>query len=157
MEIRVQNDSGYGLGITTHRKGKATGLGRSKKSNWEVALVGTSVDCREPTWGIPPVAKVMRKEARYTQRLDLTSGVPPGFSWTSTPKNQSLLPYCTVLSTLLLLIGINLGLQLTVFCIWKECFSSNHFDGSLTCLTGSPGLLQFLNCLQPPNHERHKA
>ena len=30
---------------------------------------------------------------------------------------------------------VNLELQL-VSCIRKECFSSNPFDGSLTCLTG---------------------
>ena len=32
--------------------------------------------CWEPAWGTPPVAKVMRKEARHTQRRDLASGVP---------------------------------------------------------------------------------
>ena len=32
--------------------------------------------CREPGWGTPPVAKVMRKEARHTQRQDRASGVP---------------------------------------------------------------------------------
>ena len=32
--------------------------------------------CREPAWGTPPVAKVMRKEARHTQRWDRASGVP---------------------------------------------------------------------------------
>ena len=32
--------------------------------------------CREPAWGTPPVAKVMRKEARHTQRRDRASGVP---------------------------------------------------------------------------------
>ena len=32
--------------------------------------------CREPAWGTPPVAKVMRKEARHTQRRDQASGVP---------------------------------------------------------------------------------
>ena len=33
--------------------------------------------CQEPPWGTPPVAKVMRKEARHTQRWDRASGVPP--------------------------------------------------------------------------------
>ena len=47
-------------------------------------------ECREPARGLPPVAKVMRKEAWHTQRCDLASGVPPGFSWTSTPQNHSL-------------------------------------------------------------------
>ena len=32
--------------------------------------------CREPAWGTPPVANVMRKEARHTQRWDRASGVP---------------------------------------------------------------------------------
>ena len=32
--------------------------------------------CQEPAWGTPPVAKVMRKEARHTQRRDRASGVP---------------------------------------------------------------------------------
>ena len=72
---------------------------------WQISLrLGEKVynsqlfpfSCREPAWGIPPMAKVMRKEARHMQRCDLASGVPPGFSWTSTPENQSLpaLLYC---------------------------------------------------------------
>ena len=32
--------------------------------------------CREPAWGTLPMAKVMRKEARHTQRRDWASGVP---------------------------------------------------------------------------------
>ena len=32
--------------------------------------------CREPAWGTPPMTKVMRKEARHTQRRDRASGVP---------------------------------------------------------------------------------
>ena len=32
--------------------------------------------CQEPAWGTPPVAKVMRKEARHPQRRDRASGVP---------------------------------------------------------------------------------
>ena len=34
------------------------------------------LECREPAWGIPPLAKVMRKEAWHTQRRDRASGVP---------------------------------------------------------------------------------
>ena len=34
------------------------------------------INCREPAWGTPPMAKVMRKEARHTQRQDQASGVP---------------------------------------------------------------------------------
>ena len=32
--------------------------------------------CREPAWGALPMTKVMRKEARHTQRRDRASGVP---------------------------------------------------------------------------------
>ena len=32
--------------------------------------------CRESAWGAPPMTKVMRKEARHTQRRDRASGVP---------------------------------------------------------------------------------
>ena len=32
--------------------------------------------CGEPVWGPPPMAKVMRKEPRHTQRQDRASGVP---------------------------------------------------------------------------------
>ena len=35
-----------------------------------------NLECREPVWGTPPVAKVMRKEARHTQRRDRASRVP---------------------------------------------------------------------------------
>ena len=34
------------------------------------------MDCREPAWGTLPMAKIMRKEARHTQRRDRASGVP---------------------------------------------------------------------------------
>ena len=36
----------------------------------------TWVACWGSEWGTPPVAKVMRKEARHTQRQDRASGVP---------------------------------------------------------------------------------
>ena len=35
-----------------------------------------ATQCREPAWGAPLVAKVMRKEAWHTQRRDWASGVP---------------------------------------------------------------------------------
>ena len=40
------------------------------------SMASRRVGCREPVWGTPPVAKVMRKEARHTQRWDRASGVP---------------------------------------------------------------------------------
>ena len=42
-------------------------------------------------WGIPLVTKVMRKEARHTQRWDRASGVPLDILEHLPPKNQSLL------------------------------------------------------------------
>ena len=49
---------------------------------------GKSNNCREPVWGTPPMAKVMRKEARHMQRRDWASGDPlfPSIY----PQNQSL-------------------------------------------------------------------
>ena len=46
--------------------------------------------CREPVRDIPLVTKVMRKEARHTQRRDWASGVPPDILEHLPPKNQSL-------------------------------------------------------------------
>ena len=57
----------------------------STTTHWRFWLAESSVgmesvwnagDCREPRWGTPPVAKVMKKEARHTQRQDRASGVP---------------------------------------------------------------------------------
>ena len=47
-------------------------------------------DCREPARDIPLVTKVMRKEARHTQRRDRASGVPPDILEHLPPINQSL-------------------------------------------------------------------
>ena len=41
-------------------------------------------------WGIPLVTKVMRKEARHTQRRDQASGFPPDILEHLPPKSQSL-------------------------------------------------------------------
>ena len=45
--------------------------------------------CGEPPGGPPPMAKVMRKEARHTQRRDRASGVPLEIL-EHLPHNQSL-------------------------------------------------------------------
>ena len=46
--------------------------------DWEQEEKGMTEDemCREPAWGTPPMAKVMRKEAWHTQRRDQASGNP---------------------------------------------------------------------------------
>ena len=43
---------------------------------WEDPLGKEKAICGEPAGGPPPVAKVMRKEARHMQRPDQASGVP---------------------------------------------------------------------------------
>ena len=79
--------------------------------------------CRERA---PPVAKVMRKEARHTQRRDQASGVPLDILEHLPPKTRVCLLYCFVLSPLTLwglppttislsLKRVNLQLQLIKF------------------------------------------
>ena len=61
----------------------------SSRGRWRGCTVGETLDwcvskngdlvillCWGPEWGTPPVAKVMRKEARHMQRRDRASGVP---------------------------------------------------------------------------------
>ena len=67
------------------------------------------------------------------------SGVEGSSVWASTVKPKSVcllsaIPYSSDITTFSLE-KVNSGLQLTVSCIWKVCFSSNPFDGSLSCLT----------------------
>ena len=59
--------------------------------------------CRELARDIPLVTKVMRKEARHTQRWDRASGVPPDILEHLPPKTRVCLHYCFVLSPLTLL------------------------------------------------------
>ena len=47
--------------------------------------------CREPARGTPLMAKVLRKEARHTQRQDRASGVPLDILEHLPPKTQGLL------------------------------------------------------------------
>ena len=54
------------------------------------ASVVVALGCREPARDIPLVTKVMRKEARHTQRRDQASGVSPDILEHLPPKNQSL-------------------------------------------------------------------
>ena len=64
---------------------------------WEIQF------CREPARDIPLETKVMRKEARHTQRQDRASGVPPDILEHLPPKTRVCLLYCFVLSPLTLL------------------------------------------------------
>ena len=117
-------------------------------------------------WGIPLVTKVMRKEARHTQRRDRASGVRPDILEHLPPKNQSLptLLLCALTSDFTggcplphsrsLCQRVNFQLQLIKFLGNYECLNPNPSDGSLTRLTSLPGLLQLCIRLftvsQPP-------
>ena len=50
-------------------------VGLESTTTWENEMQ-TVTECWGPEWGTPPMAKVMRKEARHTQRRDRASGVP---------------------------------------------------------------------------------
>ena len=114
--------------------------------------------CQELARDIPLVTKVMRKEARYTQRQDRASGVPPDILEHLPPKKQSLttLLLCAITSDFTggcppppsrsLCQRANLQLQLIKFLGNEECLNPNTSDGSLTRLTNLPGLLQ--QCIQ---------
>ena len=60
-------------------------------TEWVLLQWKHSPNCREPVRDIPLMTKVMRKEARHTQRRDRASGVPPDILEHLPPqKNQSL-------------------------------------------------------------------
>ena len=108
-----------------------------------------SIICREPAWGPPPMAKVMRKEARHTQRWDRASGVPLEILEHLPPKPESA--YFTALCSHLHLWlygglspttsfreGVNLELQLIIIpgrdrsvstykLLWRFCSLPDRF------------------------------
>ena len=67
------------------------GLSRDRWNNPTWRLTGSFwLTCAGSRWGILLMTKVMRKEARHTQRWDRASGVPPDILEHFPPKNQSL-------------------------------------------------------------------
>ena len=48
----------------------------SSRKNIYFCVIDYAKACWGPEWGTRPVAKVMRREARHTQRWDRASGVP---------------------------------------------------------------------------------
>ena len=83
-------------GDCSHEIKRCLLLGRKVMTNLDSILksrditLPIKVRCREPARDIPLVTKVMRKEARHTQRWDRASGVPPDILEHLPPKNQSL-------------------------------------------------------------------
>ena len=125
------------------------------------ATVQGVTKCQEPAWGIPPMAKVMRKEAWHTQRRDQVSGVPLDILEHLPPKPESA--YLTALCfhlhfwhygglspTTSLWKGVNLELQLiNLLGVTRVFQSKNSSDGSLTCLTGLSGHMWLFTASQP--------
>ena len=138
-------------------------LPRNSNRDW---TSWTNMRGAENRWGIPLVTKVMRKEARHTQRWDRASGVPPDILEHLPPKNQRLhtLLLCALTSDFIggcppppfhsLCQRVNLQLQLIKFLGNSECLNPNPSDGSLTGLTSLPVLLQLcirlFTVFQPP-------
>ena len=111
---------------------------------WILILI--LVFCWKPAWGTPPVAKVMRKEARHTQRRDQASGVPLEILEHLPPKPESayftalcshlhLWLYGGVSPTTSLWKRANLQLQLIKFLGVTRVFQpTNSFGSPLACL-----------------------
>jgi len=109
------------------------------------SFVKDKVSCWEPAWGTLPVAKVLRKEARHTQRQDWASGVPLEILEHLPPKPESA--YFTALCSHLhlwlyglspttsLWKRVNLQLQLIKFLGVTRVFQpTNSFGSPLACL-----------------------
>ena len=111
---------------------------------WILILI--LVFCWKPAWGTPPVAKVMRKEARHTQRQDRASGAPLEILEHLPPKPESayftalwshlhLWLYGGLSPTTSLWKRVNLQLQLIKFLGVTRVFQpTNSFGSPLACL-----------------------
>ena len=117
-----------------------------EKKKDKYLLKFSRVACREPVWGTPPVAKIMRKEARHTQRQDRASGVPLEILKHLPPKPESayftalcshlhLWLYKGLSPTTSLWKRVNLQLQLIKFLGMPRVFQPiNSFGSPLACL-----------------------
>ena len=116
---------------------------------------------RDPAWGTPPLVKVMRKEARHTQRQDWASGNPVPEHLP--PKPESVL--CSHLQlwlygglspiTISLGEGVNLQLQLIKIPGHDKSVSTYKLLWRFSSLPERVRLAA-CDCLQPPNSERHE-
>ena len=129
---------------------------------------GEKGGCREPAWGTPPMATVMRKEALAYAKAWSSLRKPP------VPKHLPPKPgsaYVTVLCSHLYLWlyggltpitslreGVNLQLQVNKnYWVWQGCLRSNLSAGRLACVTGLSILLPLAHdCLLPLNHKQHR-
>ena len=75
------------------------------------------ITCREPVWGTPPVAKVVRKEAWHMQWRDRASGVPLEILEHLPSKPESV--YFTSLCS-----HLHLWLYWVLSWAWQECWEA---------------------------------
>ena len=136
-------------------------LGESLFLEVEMSTMGS---CREPAWGTPPVAKVMRKEASAYAKVGSSLRKPPVPEHLP-PKPESV--YFTALCSHLHLWlygglsptslgeGVNLQLQLIKIPGRDKSVSTYKLLWSFSSL---PERVRpaACDCLQPPNHERHE-
>jgi len=79
--------------------------GKGGSRGWGDTYMYIIMTCWEPARDIPLMTKVMRKEARHTQRRDRASGVPLDILEHLPPKTRVCLLYFFVLSPMTLLGG----------------------------------------------------
>ena len=121
-------------------------------------MVFPVVMCREPAWGVPPMAKVMRVRGP-TGKGESGLREPHWICSCICPKNQSLPAllhyafrlyfwhYGGLAPTTSVCKGVNLGLQLiNLLGVFQ---SKNSSDGSLACLTGLSGHMWLFTASQP--------
>ena len=128
---------------------------------WKGYQLQGELGCREPAWGIQPMAKVMRKEAWHTQRWDQASGVPLDILeyLPLKPESAYLTAVCFHLHfwhygglspTTSLWKWANLELQLiNLLGVTRVFQSKNSSDGSLACLRGLSGHMWLFTASQP--------
>ena len=108
--------------IVKDREAWCAAKGQTQLSDW-TATTHLFMYCREPARDIPLMTKVMRMEARHTQRRDRALGVPPDILEHLPPKTRVCLLYCFVFSPLTLLGAVphhHLAL-----CVKELTYSSN--------------------------------
>ena len=123
---------------------------RASPSPGKWPMIQVKLVCWEPAWGIPPIAKAMRKEPWHTQRCDQDAGNPlfPSIY----PKTRVLYGELSPI-TISLREGVNLQLQL----IKIPGHDKRVLAYELWRFSGLPDQARpaTCDCLQPPNCERH--
>ena len=123
----------------------------SSSSNLPAGALESVISCREPVWGTPPMAKVMRKAALAYAKADRASGNPIPEHLPPKPESTYFTVSCSHLylwldggMTPITSLGEGVNLQLQVnknSWAWQECFNLNLSADRLACVTGLSILL----------------